>query len=103
MTKAELIERIYNARGKELTKKQVSEIIDGVFSELADYFVKARTTRGAKPKFTYPGFGTFTKKRRKARKGRNPKTGEPMKIPPSVSVSFAPGQELKQRLNRKRR
>jgi DNA-binding protein HU-beta len=103
MTKAELIERVYHSRGRELTKKQVTELIDGVFEELADYFTKARTTRGAKPKFTYPGFGTFTKKRRKARKGRNPKTGDPMKIPASVSVTFAPGQEFKNRLNRKKR
>lgn len=100
MTKAELIERVQKSRGKELTKKQVTEIIDGVFAELGDYFVKQRLTKGAAPKFTYPGFGTFTKKRRKARKGRNPKTGEPMKIPASVSVAFSPGQDLKQRLNK---
>jgi DNA-binding protein HU-beta len=100
MTKAELIERVHKARGKELTKKQVTEIIDGVFKDLGDYFVKQRLTKGGAPKFTYPGFGTFTKKRRKARKGRNPKTGEPMKIAASVTVSFSPGQELKRRLNK---
>ena len=63
MTKAEMIERVHKARGKELTKKQVTEIIDGVFQQLGDFFVKQRLTKGGAPKFTYPGFGTFTKKR----------------------------------------
>ena len=67
MTKAELIERVHKARGKELTKKQVAEIIDGVFKELGDFFVKQRITKSNTPKFTYPGYGTFTKKKRKAR------------------------------------
>ena len=65
MTKAELIERVHKARGKELMKKQVTEIIDGVFKELGNYFVKQRVTKSGAPKFTYPGFGTFTKKKRK--------------------------------------
>ena len=99
MTKAELIEKIQKKYGEDLTKKQVSTLVDGVFTELGDYFVKNRRKTGVK--FTYPGFGTFTRKKRKARKGRNPRTGEPMKIPASVSVSFSPGQELKRRLNGK--
>ena len=62
--------------------------------------MKQRITKSNTPKFTYPGYGTFTKKKRKARKGRNPKTGEPMKIAASTTVSFSPGQELKRRLNK---
>ena len=98
MTKSELIEQVHKAAGGDLTKKQVAAIVDSVFKTLADYFVKNRRKSGVK--FTYPGFGTFTRKKRKARKGRNPRTGEPMKIPASVSVSFTPGSELKKRLNK---
>ena len=44
------------------------------------------------------GFGTFTRKDRAARMGRNPSTGEPMHISASVGVTFRPGQGLKQAL-----
>jgi len=50
-----------------LTKKSVARIIDVVFTELGDYFIRARPTRTALPRFSYPGFGTFTKRRRGAR------------------------------------
>ncbi len=42
----------------------------------------------------------LTKKRKNGRTGRNPQTGAPIVIPPSVTVSFQPGQELKAFLNR---
>src|SRR6185503_4784101 len=98
MTKQELIERIYRKRGVSngLTKKAVSEIIDGVFAELGDYFVKSRVPRnGGGPKFTYPGFGTFAKRRRPERDGRHPQTGVPIKIPSAETVSFSLGSDLK--------
>ena len=44
------------------------------------------------------GFGSFNVKKRKARKGRNPKTGQPIKIKASKTVSFRPGKALKERL-----
>ena len=43
-----------------------------------------------------PGFGTFRRVMRKARTGRNPKTGEPLEIPASRSVGFRPGKALKE-------
>jgi nucleoid DNA-binding protein len=102
MTKQELIEKVASTPGlpPELTKKLVGTLVDAVFAELGDYFVKAKVTRRQTPRFTYPGFGTFTKKRKNGRRGRNPRTGEPIAIPPSTTVSFAPGQELKGFLNR---
>lgn len=104
MTKAELIESIYKKKGQpaNLTKKAVTEIVESVFTEIADFFVKQRGGKGATPKFTYPGFGTFTKKKRNARKGRNPQTGEALKIPASTSLGFSPGAQLKGRLNKKK-
>ena len=102
MTKAELIGRVASKKGlpRGLTKKAVARIIDVVFTELGDYFIRARPTRTAPPRFSYPGFGTFTKRRRRARIVRNPRTGEPIPLPPQSTIVFAPGQELKGLLNR---
>jgi len=102
MTKQELIEKVAATQGlpADLTKKTVATLVDSVFAELGDYFVRAKVTRRATPRFTYPGFGTFTKKRKNGRTGRNPQTGAPIVIPPSITVSFVPGQELKAFLNR---
>src|SRR5690242_16235329 len=102
MTKLELIEKVAATPGlpPDLTKKAVGVLVDAVFAELGDYFVKARVTRRATPRFTYPGFGTFTKKRRGARAGRNPQTGERIQIPECTTVAFQPGQELRAFLNR---
>jgi len=103
MTKQELIEKVASTNGlpAELTKKTVATLVDAVLAELGDYFVKAKVTRRATPRFTYPGFGTFTKKRKNGRAGRNPQTGAPIVIPPSIiTVAFQPGQELKAFLNR---
>jgi DNA-binding protein HU-beta len=49
-------------------------------------------------KVTLIGFGTFSKVRRKARKGRNPKTGETMKIKASNAVKFKAGKKLRDTL-----
>lgn len=101
MTKQELIDRVYRKYGEPmgLTKKAVTEVIDGVFCELGDYFVKARVTRNTTPRFTYPGFGTFAKKKRNPRTGRHPQTGKPIKIPAANTLQFSAGSELKQLLN----
>jgi DNA-binding protein HU-beta len=105
MTKQELIERIYRSRGARsgLTKRAVGEVVDAVFAELGDYFVRARVTRASTPRFTYPGFGTFTKKRRVERNGRNPQTGAPITIPSADTLGFAVGSDLKALLNQKSR
>ena len=102
LTKQELIDRIYKKRGAGLTKKAVSDIVDGVFVELGDYFIKTRNGRkGAPAKFTYPGFGTFAKKKRVARIGRHPQTGERLEIPAANTVGFSVGSDLKSLLNQK--
>ena len=103
MTKQELIERIYKTKGlpPDLTKKTVALIVEAAFAEIGDYFVKSKVTRASSPKFTYPGFGTFTKRKRGERKGRNPQTGDQITIPASTTVAFAPGLDLKALLNRK--
>jgi nucleoid DNA-binding protein len=101
MTKQELIERVYRKFGAPggLTKKAVAEIIDGAFAELGDYFVKSKVTRNGTPRFTYPGFGTFAKRKREARTGRHPQTGELIRIPAGHTLAFAAGSELKSLMN----
>jgi nucleoid DNA-binding protein len=103
MTKRELIDRVYRRRGEPagLTKKAVADIVDGVFSELGDYFIKEKVTRNQKPRFTYPGFGTFAKKKRGARTCLHPQTGKPITIAASHTLSFNIGNQLKSLLNGK--
>jgi DNA-binding protein HU-beta len=101
MTKAELIEKIARSRDlpPDVTKKCIAQILDLAFDELATYFVRARVTRSQCPRFTFPGFGTFTKKKRSARKGVNPRTLEPMTIDAAYTIDFRPGVELRANLN----
>lgn len=101
MTKAELIERIIKSRAlpDDVSKKCVEQVLNAAFEELGAYFSRARLTRSQSPRFTYPGFGTFTKKKRSARKGVNPRTLEPMQIDASYTIDFRPGVELRASLN----
>ena len=77
MTKAELIERVYGRKQvpRDLTKKTVAQIVDAVFTEMGDYFIRTKVTRNQAAKLTYPGFGTFSKRRRGPRVVKHPKTG----------------------------
>ncbi|ACY17503.1 HU family DNA-binding protein [Haliangium ochraceum] len=101
MTKQELIDRVYAKYGKpaNLTKKAVGDIIGGVFEELSDYFVKEKVTKKLTPRFTFPGFGTFTKKHREARKGRHPQTGAEITIGATDTLTFSIGSDLKATMN----
>jgi DNA-binding protein HU-beta len=103
MTKAELIEKLARSRDlpPDVTKKCIGQILDLAFEELGAYFVRAKVTRSQQPRFTFPGFGTFTKKRRSARQGVNPRTLEPMTIDAAFTIDFRPGTELKNQLNPK--
>jgi len=102
MKKAELIERLHARKDLPvgLTKKAVGQIVDFVFLEMGDYFIRTRPTRSQTVKLTYPGFGTFAKKRRPEREVKNPKSGLPIQIPAQYTVTFSPGSELKSLLNR---
>jgi len=89
MTKAELVDAIQGTTGK--SKKETADVIDAVFGAVTT----AIQTGG---RFSYPGFGTFTVRERKARTGRNPRTGETLKIPASKTVGFKPAPSLKDSL-----
>ncbi|MFT3841219.1 MAG: HU family DNA-binding protein [Myxococcaceae bacterium] len=86
MTKAELVEAV--SLQTKLTKKATAEMIDVVF----DNIVKAVKSS---ERFSYPGFGTWSMRNRKARKIRNPQTNEMMKLKASRTIGFRPAKELK--------
>jgi DNA-binding protein HU-beta len=88
MNKAELIESIQAALGKDATKRCADEALDAVLNSIANGVRKDK-------KVQIIGFGTFEVKKRAARIGRNPKTGESMKIAASNSVGFKPSSVLK--------
>jgi nucleoid DNA-binding protein len=102
MTKAELIAKVAGRKDlpRTLTKKAYAKIIDAVFTEVGDYFIRARASISNPPRLSYPSFGTFTKRRRNARTVRNPTTGAPITIPAQCTVVFAASQDLKKLINR---
>jgi DNA-binding protein HU-beta len=92
MNKAELIDAVAKRAEKQgVSKTAVREVIDGTFEEIAKSIKKEK-------RFQMPGFGTFTVKTRKARSGRNPKTGETMKIKASKTIGFKPAPSVKESL-----
>ena len=90
MTKAELIADI--ASRADLTKADAGRALDAFCAA-----VGAALFRGQDVALV--GFGTFTVKAREARTGRNPATGETIKIAASKSVGFKPGKALKDAVN----
>jgi integration host factor subunit beta len=90
MTKAELVEEV--ARTAELTKKHAELIVNTVFDSIVLSLKKGE-------KIELRGFGSFRIRRRGARIGRNPKTGDRVEVPPKRIPYFKPGKELKELLN----
>ncbi len=93
--KADIVNGIVD-RVEGLTRRQAAEALDAVFTTIAD---AVRSGEGAK----VPGFGSFSLSERAARKGRNPATGETIKIKASKTVRFKVGKELKEAVNTKKR
>ncbi|MCA9649123.1 MAG: HU family DNA-binding protein [Myxococcales bacterium] len=101
MTKAELIDRIARSRDlpPDISKKLIGQILGLAFDELASYFARVRVTRSSSPRFAFPHFGTFTKKRRSARRGVNPRTLEPIQIEACDTIHFQVSRELREAMN----
>ena len=74
------------------TKKEAQEAVDCVFSSITKAMKTGDTV-------TLVGFGTFKVTQRKARKGRNPQTGEEIDIKASKAPKFTPGRALKEAVN----
>ena len=84
MTKAAIVDHMANET--ELTKRQINDVLD-TLNTLA--------YREAKKGFTIPGLGKLVCSARKARMGRNPQTGEAIKIPARTVVRFRVGKQAK--------
>ena len=88
MTKGELVEVVQSSSDGDLSKKAMESIVNCTFQTIAKDIKKSK-------RFSYPGFGTFTVRKRKARIGRNPQTGAKLKIKASKTVGFKPAPTLK--------
>ncbi len=87
MTKSQLVQKL--AEASEISKKQA----DAVLQALVETTVSS-VRKGDPVKI--PGLGTFRKKQMKARMGRNPQTGEPIKIPARKKVGFSVAKTFKE-------
>ncbi|MDR2076150.1 MAG: HU family DNA-binding protein [Desulfovibrio sp.] len=87
MTKAELVKTL-KEQARLATNAQAEAAYNGLFNILAETLKKGDSV-------AIPGFGSFKVVERKARKGRNPRSGEEIAIPASKAVKFTPGKTLK--------
>jgi integration host factor subunit beta len=91
MTKAELVEEV--SKVSDLSKKHSEIIVETVFKSIIDALHRGE-------KIELRGFGSFRLRQRDSRKGRNPKTGDKVEVPPKRVPYFKPGKELKDLINR---
>jgi len=90
MTKADIVERIYEKVG--FSKKEASEVVESIFE-----IIKGRLEHGDKVKIS--GFGNFVVNQKRPRKGRNPQTGEEIIISGRKVLTFKASQVLKKTIN----
>lgn len=90
MGKADLVS--YVVTSSNLTKDQASKAIDAVLAGIGEFLKKGEDVR-------LVGFGIFSVQQMAAREGRNPRTGETIKIAASKRATFKAGKELKDTLN----
>ncbi len=93
MNKQEIIANIAEEHG--ITKAQAKQIFEQIFEDITAAFMSKKTDN----KIQVPGFGSFKMEKRPARTGRNPKTGESMKIPAKQVVKFTASKTLKDKIN----
>lgn len=90
VTKADIVEKVYQKIG--FSKKEASELVELVFGTLKDVL-----HNGEKVKIS--GFGNFVVRKKNERVGRNPQTGDQIKISARRVLNFRPSQVLKAMLN----
>lgn len=91
MNKGELIDAI--AGKADVTKKAASDVLDAFLDTVIDAVANGE-------KVTLVGFGSFEARQRKEREGRNPATGEPLKIAASTIPAFSPGKLFKEKVDK---
>jgi DNA-binding protein HU-beta len=87
MNKSQLVEHV--AKEIDTSRSRAEGLVHSVLEGIAKGLKKDRSV-------SLVGFGTFSVKNRKARMGRNPKTGEPIQIRASRTVGFRAGRQLKE-------
>lgn len=92
MIRSELVKKI-EAENPELKTEEVERIIDLFFNQIIE-----RLANGGRVELR--GFGAFSTRERKPRKGRNPRTGESVDVPSKRVPYFKPGKEIRERLNK---
>ncbi len=93
MTKADLVEQVADAIGPGITRKDCALVVDGFLNA-----VKQALAQGEGIEIR--GFGTFKVRQRKARMARNPRTGEPVKVPARTSPVFKPSKYFRAQVAR---
>lgn len=91
MTKSELIQRLAE-RNPHLYQRDVEKIVTTIFDEITEALARG-------DRVELRGFGAFSVKRRDARTGRNPRTGESVDVDEKVIPFFKTGKQLRERLN----
>ena len=91
MRKADIASEIYEQVG--ISKKEAAEIVEVVLNVIKGVLQQGESVKIA-------GFGNFIVRNKRARKGRNPKTGEEIGITPRKVVTFRPSQVFKKYVNR---
>jgi integration host factor subunit alpha len=95
MTKAEIVQALYSKVGG-FSRKESAELVDLVFEMMKE-------TLGKGEKIKVSGFGNFVLRDKRQRPGRNPQTGEPIRISERRVLTFKASQILKQALNQQAR
>ncbi|MEZ5710484.1 MAG: integration host factor subunit beta [Blastomonas sp.] len=91
MIRSELLQKLAD-ENPGLRTEEIERIVDLFFSHII-----ARLAEGGRVELR--GFGAFSTRERKSRKGRNPRTGEPVDVPAKRVPYFKPGKEMRARLN----
>ncbi len=91
MIKADLINRI--AKEMDIPKQEAEEGVNLFFQTVKDAILKGE-------EIEIRGFGSFRFRKRTSRSGRNPRTGEPVKVPPKKVLYFKPSKLLKELVNK---
>ena len=92
LTRADLANMIVNTVG--LSRSESADIVEAVLSEVSDALVDGSSVK-------LSSFGSFTLRNKRARMGRNPKTGEEVPITPRRVLSFRPSHVMKDKINKR--
>lgn len=88
MTKADLVQLASEAIGPGITKKDCAVVVDAFLNAVKDAMAEHKNIE-------IRGFGTFKVRERKSRLARNPRTGDPVEVPPRAVPVFKPSKELR--------